>query len=360
MKQNKRLKGVSLFASSGIGEYFLEEVGIDIVVANELIPRRGELYRKIYPKHEMIIGDISEEKIFKKIEAIALNKEVDFMIASPPCQGISVAGKNRKFEEMAEDHRNYLINYVVRMIKSVKPSFVIIENVPLLLKLKLYFKEQLLTVEEILNEELGQDYIIDSNIFDTSHFDTPQVRKRAIIRLHKKGTKWGLPKKSNRTVTLRDVIGDLPSLEAGEKSHLKWHFGRNHDKRQVEWMKHTPTGNSAFNNPVHYPKKENGERIKGYQSSYRRIKWDEPSPTITMRNDAISSQRNVHPGNLQSDGTYSDARVLSILELMRLTGLPDNWRIPDDTSEILIRQVLGECIPPLLIKALVKEIFNDN
>ena len=42
---------------------------------------------------------------------------------------------------------------------------------------------------------------------------------------------------------------------------------------------------------------------------------------------------------------------------MRLTGLPDNWPIPDDTPEILIRQILGECIPPLLIEALVKEIF---
>jgi DNA (cytosine-5)-methyltransferase 1 len=72
-----------------------------------------------------------------------------------------------------------------------------------------------------------------------------------------------------------------------------------------------------------------------------------------MRNDAISSQRNVHPGRLLKDGTYSDARVLTPLELFILTSLPKDWGIPDDTPEILIRQVIGESIPPLMIKAIV-------
>ena len=45
---------------------------------------------------------------------------------------------------------------------------------------------------------------------------------------------------------------------------------------------------------------------------------------------------------------------------MRLTGLPDNWEIPDDTPEILIRQIIGECIPPLLIENITREIFNEN
>lgn len=52
------------------------------------------------------------------------------------------------------------------------------------------------------------------------------------------------------------------------------------------------------------------------------------------------------------DGTYSDARVLTPLELMLLTSLPIDWNIPDDTSELLIRQCIGESIPPLLIKKL--------
>ena len=86
------------------------------------------------------------------------------------------------------------------------------------------------------------------------------------------------------------------------------------------------------------------------------MNWDKPAPTITMRNDAISSQLNVHPGRKLKNGTYSDARVLTPLELMLLSSLPQDWNIPDNTPELLIRKCIGECIPPLLIKNIVAQI----
>lgn len=351
-----QLKGISLFSGAGVGEFYLKRAGVDIVVANELIHKRGELYRHIYPEHEMIIGNIQDKFIFKKVLDIAVKNKVRFMIASPPCQGMSVAGKNRKLEEMIEDDRNYLILKVIEMIDELSLDYILIENVPLLLKLKLLFDEKLMTVEEILEFKFSNEYKIESNILDTAEYGTPQSRKRAIIRMYKKNLEWKLPKKSSKIITVRDAIGNLPSIESGEDSGILWHFGRKHKSEQVLWMKNTPTGKTAFDNEKHYPQKIDGTPIKGFKSSYRRISWDEPSPTITIRNDAISSQRNVHPGRLLKDGTYSDARVLSILELIRLTGLPDDWPIPNNTPELLIRQVLGECIPPLLVEALVREI----
>jgi DNA (cytosine-5)-methyltransferase 1 len=122
-------------------------------------------------------------------------------------------------------------------------------------------------------------------------------------------------------------------------------------------MKNTPSGKSAFENPVYFPQKPNGKRLKGFSATYMRMEWDKPAPTITMRNDAISSQSNVHPGRLQKDGTYSDARVLSILELLILSSLPQDWNIPEWASEILIRQVIGESVPPKLIKEIVEMII---
>ena len=115
----------------------------------------------------------------------------------------------------------------------------------------------------------------------------------------------------------------MPSLESGEKSDIKWHFARKHDKNNILWMKHTPTGHSAFSNEVYYPQKKDGTRIKGLE--------------------------------LINEG-YSDARVLTPLELMILNSLPVDWGIPDDTPEILIRQVIGESIPPLMIERIVGEI----
>lgn len=354
----KRLKGISLFASAGIGETYFKDIGIDIVVANELIERRANLYKAISPETDVICGDITDENIFREI-INSCPKKVDFLLASPPCQGMSVAGKNRCQKTMESDKRNYLITYVVKAIKITNPDYILIENVPALLKLKLMYDSEYRTVLEILKYEFGSEYIIDSAVVDSSDYGVPQTRLRAIIKMHKPNKVWNWPAKKEK-VTVEQAIGNLPSLEAGEKSNIKWHFARKHTKENILWMKHTPTGKSAFSNPVYFPQKKDGTRIKGYESSYRRIRWDIPAPTITIRNDCIASQRNVHPGRLLSDGTYSDARVLTPLELMLLDSLPADWNIPDDTPELLIRQCIGESIPPLMLKEIVRGIYDEQ
>ena len=354
----KRLKGISLFAGAGIGETYFKDIGIDIVVANELLEKRANLYSSINPETKVICGDITDENIFNQV-INSCTKKVNFMLASPPCQGMSIAGKNRCQKAMELDERNYLITYVVKAIKLMTPDYILIENVPTLLKLKLMYDFEYRTVLEILEYEFGREYIIDSAVIDSSDYGVPQTRLRAIIKMHRPDTVWNWPSKKEK-VTVEQAIGNLPSLEAGEKSNIKWHFARKHTKENILWMQHTPTGKSAFSNPVNYPQKKDGTRIKGYESSYRRIRWDAPSPTITIRNDCIASQRNVHPGRLMPDGTYSDARVLTPLELMLLNSLPADWNIPDDTPELLIRQCIGESIPPLMLKEIVRGIYDEQ
>ena len=70
---------MTLFASSGIGEHYLEELGIDVVVSNELIEKRCSLYNKLYPKSRMICGDINDQKIKDELS----DYKVDIVIASP-------------------------------------------------------------------------------------------------------------------------------------------------------------------------------------------------------------------------------------------------------------------------------------
>lgn len=348
------LTGASLFSSAGIDEHYFKDVGINIVAANELLPERAKLYQAQYPNSKMICGNILDKNIFNAIVE-ATPQKLDFLIASPPCQGMSVAGKNRTLEQMLADERNFLVFKIIDFIKIKDPDFVLIENVPTFFKLELPFQDKMMKIIDILQILYGDNYLIKPEVFDASEYGIAQRRTRAIIKMHKKGTTWGEPQKIQQ-VTVRDVIGDLPSLEAGESSDIKWHFARKHSKKHIEWMRYTPTGKSAIDNPVHYPVKADGSRINSYNTTYRRIKWDKPAPTITIRNDAISSQLNVHPGRLKPDGTYSDARVLTPLELMLLSSLPSNWNIPDDTPELLIRKCIGECIPPLLIKQIVSQI----
>ena len=133
-----------------------------------------------------------------------------------------------------------------------------------------------------------------------------------------------------------------------------------YDSKQILWMKHTPTGCSAHNNINYFPVKSDGTKIKGYNATYKRMNWDAPASAVTMRNDAISSQDNVHPGHLLPDGTYSDARVLSLLELFRVSSLPDNWNIPEWATDTFIRRIIGEGVPPKLTYNIVKGIDENN
>ena len=100
------IKGASMFSSAGIAETYFKKASIDIVVANELLPKRGEFYSKMYPTSNMIVGDIRKTKD-KFIDLI--DDEVEFLIATPPCQGLSTLGMNKHLTQMQSDPRNYLV-----------------------------------------------------------------------------------------------------------------------------------------------------------------------------------------------------------------------------------------------------------
>ena len=56
------IKALSLFANVGIAETYLSELGIEVVVANEIEPKRVSFYRQMYPDTKMIEGDISSHE----------------------------------------------------------------------------------------------------------------------------------------------------------------------------------------------------------------------------------------------------------------------------------------------------------
>lgn len=351
------MRAVSLFSGAGIGESRLHEIGIEVVVANELIENRANLHKQINPLSNMVQGDIRERKVKDRILALA-PKTTDLLIATPPCQGVSIAGKNRKLSEQADDDRNYLITPILEFIEALQPKYVLIENVPQYLNLELPVRGKMMTVVEILQKNFAKEYEIESGVINCAHLGVPQSRKRSFIKLFNKGLKWDWPDKTRHEKTLAKVISHLPSLESGEESEIPWHYARNHSSDHILWMSHTPTGKSAFENPVHFPKGRNGKPINAYNTTYRRMEWDKPAPAITMRNDAISSQMNVHPGYKRRNGTFSDARVLTPHELMIVNSMNLKHMSKIVASEILIRRVLGEGVPPLAINKILRPIVG--
>lgn len=345
-----------MFSSAGVGELLLEETGFNCVVANELIEKRADFHSHVFTESTMILGDILDKNIFDEFIQKSKESEIDLLIATPPCQGFSLAGKHRATKDMIKDDRNFLVFKVFEAIREIKPKYVLIENVPKFANMYFPYNNELMGLIDIINNEFGSEYHVESKILNSANYGVPQNRKRSIIKLYSKDVSWPWPIENEGVLSVREAIGYLPSIESGEESGLKWHFGRRHVDKHIEIMKNTPSGKSAFNNEVFFPKNNKGERIKGFSRTYSRMAWDVPAPTITTRNDAISSQINVHPGYKMRNGLYSDARVLSILELMILSSIPLDWRIPDWASEMLIRKVIGESVPPLLIKKIVGEL----
>lgn len=371
------MKALSLFANVGVAETYLQEIGLDVVVANELEQKRADFYQHLYPQCEMICGDITDENIYKSVIEKAKEKGVEFVIATPPCQGMSIAGHNSPYDE-----RNSLIKYAVDVIKDLTPKYVFMENVPQQLDTPIEYQDREMLIPEYLELRLGEKYRFNKEkITNTMHYGVPQMRRRCVTLLVRNDIDyvWEFPEPEQKVVTLETAFAGIPDLwpEIQEKEYRniipnnteealsfhKWHKPPKHVWRNVECMLHTPAGNTAFDNPFYYPKKKDGNRVKGYDTTYHRLFWDKPSATITKWNGIMGSQNNVHPGRFwkndeNGDPMYTNPRVLTIYELLIVSSLPTDWDIPDWADNQLIRFVIGEGVPPLMVKKIIKKVMD--
>ena len=350
------MNALSLFANVGFGETYLKELGVNVVLANELLEDRVEFYSELHPDTKIIWGDITKQFVKDQITNTCLFDPIDgidLIIATPPCQGMSKANAIKK----ENDPRNCLIAHAMDIFNDLLPDYMLIENVPDMMRTYISIDKIPIKIIDYIESRLPDDYELRHKILDAKHYNTPQSRKR-FIGLISKGGEWKHPEPSEKLITVRDAIGWLPSLESGEGSLYPWHYAKKHNKNHILWMKHTPTGKTAFHNKEHFPQKD-GRVITGFDTTYKRMSWDAPAPTVTMTNGSISSQNNVHPGDRKQDGTYTDSRVLSVMEAAILCGLPPDYldRFANTKyKEGFLRKVLGECFPPTMAKEIVNTI----
>ena len=332
------MNGLSLFSNIGIGEALLDKLNLSIAVANDIDKDRCEIYKHIYPKTKVITGDIRDLDVGKKIIYQSKKNNIDFIIATPPCQGMSSAGKM-----IENDERNLLIYHAVQIMNKLKPKYILIENIPQQLRTTISINSKKILIPEYIKSQLRKNYEIYDEVINCADYGVPQIRKRSILLLTRKKTYPQLTflKKTEykKHISLKKSIGHLPSLdpkikgssvsfqknffpefENKQKKGLKYsdlHYPPTHQLSHIECLIHTPEGKSALENKIYFPKK-NGKPIKGYKNTYKRQSWNRPAFTITTYNGSISSHDNVHPGRkieINNKVIYSDPRVLTILEL---------------------------------------------
>jgi DNA (cytosine-5)-methyltransferase 1 len=277
------MKAITLFSSGGIGDLAIKACGVRILVANELLEVRAKLHESNFPETEMICGDIWVKKdqiVDAAVKSLA-GEELDFVFATPPCQGMSKNGQGKLLRGIRDgqkpkfDKRNQLIIPTLDIIKTLRPKTVFFENVPEMVNTFILDKNgDLVNIIDHIEKELGDEYIGRPEIVQFADHGVPQRRSRLITIYTRepgliaffKQTGTFIPAKTHSKsptnnvlpwVTLRETIFNLPKLDGKLKetaiSKIPFHYVPVLDPKKYTWISNTPPEKGAFDNQCNNP-----------------------------------------------------------------------------------------------------------
>ncbi len=375
---------ISLFSSAGIGCYGFKEENFHCVATVELLERRLKIQKynqKCILDSGYICGDMTQQdtqnKVFEELHLWEKQfnlKDLDVLVATPPCQGMSVANHKKKDELK----RNSLVVESIKMTKQIKPKFFIYENVRAFLNsICTDIDGQDRSIKDAIELNLAGEYNILYQVVNFKDYGNPSSRTRTLVIGVRKDlqqiTPYDIFPDKQQERTLRQVIGHLPSLKTmGEISQDDiYHNFRRYATRMEAWIADIKEGQSAFDNTdiskiphtvkngmIIYNAQKNGDK-------YTRQYWDRVAPCIHTRNDIMASQNTVHP---------VDNRVFSIREVMLMMSVPKSFSWTDvpfeelnnlplkqkevflKKEEMNIRQNLGEAVPTIIFRQIAAKI----
>lgn len=382
-------KFASLFSGCGGLDLGFIQAGFKCIAAFDIDKNAVETYKKNIANHvhQLDIGkDIDE--IVSKV------KGVDILVAGPPCQGFSTAGKNDP-----KDLRNSLLLKTAEIAIKSQPRVVLIENVKGLLSPQ--FRGYLNTLIKQLSDN---GYSVTFRVVKATEFGIPQNRSRVIILAARSTQPIDLNFPKYRLKTLKEILSGLEStssnkfrplavdsIEARIAKHIQpgqklsnvrggeaavhtWDipevFGHvsEHEKAVLESImlvrrqkRRRPTGDADpvlpqdISQAVGFPADKVLENLitKGYvrkvddcfdltntfNGKFRRLKWDGLAPTVDTR---FGQPRYfLHP---------TEHRGFSVREAARIQGFPDTFHF--DVSDSVAYRLVGNAVPPPMAKAI--------
>ncbi len=338
---NNRPNVVELFCGCGGTSTGFEMAGFNIILGCDIHAPSIETFKANHVGSSSILGDVRKVDPGTILDILD-GRDLDVLIAGVPCQGFSL--NNRKRHQ--DDDRNLMYKEFIRFIKILKPKAVVLENVSGMKSTGNFVND----IEKDLSKAGGIK--VKSQLLFAPNYGVPQNRSRLIF-VGIKGVDFDFerikktngPETSKKYVTIRDAIGDLPSLNPKQSKSkyklapfsdyqktmrvkssvaLTCHTAPNHPDSTIQRIRNTKQGDPM------YPKYK--QRI--------RLSWNGQSPTQVSGGIRPQFQFG-HP---------EDDRGLSIRERCRIQSFPDEFIVKGGIVQGRVQT--GNAVPPLLAKAV--------
>lgn len=345
MSPKLKMKVIDLFCGIGGLSYGLIKEGLDVIagIDNDESCRYGYEYNN---KAKFIHKDILDVTAGEIDKCFGDKKNsIRILVGCAPCQPFSRLNLKQITAQQLEP-----IEKFARLIKETLPDIVSMENVSSLANMKKY------PVFETFVSTLGENgYKYKYEIVNTSEYGVPQNRKRLVLLASRLG-EIQLIKKTHKDkrVTVRDVIGCLEPIGDGETSGTDpLHRARKLSPKNVERIRSTPHngGNSSSWDTsliLDCHKKNSGSSYK--QTVYGRMRWDEPSPTMTTQCVGLGNGRYGHP---------EQDRAISLREAAIFQTFPRSYVFSRPTEPIVVATIakfIGNAVPVRLGSVIGKSI----
>ncbi|WP_298395489.1 DNA cytosine methyltransferase [Flavobacterium sp.] len=350
MKTNKKYKAIDIFSGAGGMSIGAAMAGIKVVAAVEYDKHAAATFKVNHPNVEIFPTDIREVTLSDKY------KNPFVLFGGPPCQGFSTSNTKTR---NSENSNNSLFWEYIRQVKELSPDWFVFENVE---GIKSFDGG---TVIDRLEEEFKKlGYKTSWKVLTASDYGVPQNRNRFFMIGNKLNIDFVFPDKKKQIVTVKDALEDLPNLKNGDlfdeleykqasvSPYAKLMRGKVEKASQnyvsknkeyvVERYKHIKPGQNWKAIPEELMK--NYTDTKNCHSGiYKRL--DPNSPSVVIAN--YRKNMLIHP---------FENRGLSVREAARIQSFPDNFIFRGNLS--FQQQQIGNAVPPLLAKAIFKQIIK--
>lgn len=344
MTKKPTIKVVDLFCGIGGLTHGLQMAGFNVVAGIDNDPTCKFGYEA--NNHASFISKDIAEVSTQDISSLFDGADLKILVGCAPCQPYSGLNRLGPTETKMAPLKKF-----GEYIAELKPDIVSMENVRGLAKDDKYpvFKEFLKVLEE-------NDYKYSYSVIDTSDYGIPQKRNRLVLLASRLGPISLLPGTHLESkVTVRDAIADLNPINDGEadrKDPLHRAVRMNAlNKRRIIATPANGGDASAWDRSL-LPECYKRPSGKSYMHTvYGRMRWDEPSPTMTTNCTGFGNGRFGHP---------EQHRAISLREAARFQTFPDSYRFMEgEISSSHVAKFIGNAVP-VKLGQVIGESINSH